>query len=270
MSQRVNTVEVKVREKSSAAESQAFQAEVVPNAVYEGRQLYLRLAEFLNLPYDDHYRAQRMVEDIEKFICRELENGNRLDFGLVSFLPRLSAALPTRDASPEECGIYVRGSVKARKVLSASLEPYLKAVNPIAGKRLSINAVTDMNGQVVKNPNVDEIMERPRHRFESPKKTVYNIRSGMDLQMYVTNVTIDRTMSDEGIWLENQMKRFRQKRNVIARAEVLDATSDPSRINFRFNQPLKPGKFMLVAGTRAGQGRNYRLRIVRTPINVLG
>ena len=108
MSQRVNTVEVKVREKSSAAESQAFQAEVIPNAVYEGRQLYLRLAEFLNLPYDDHYRAQRMVEDIEKFIRRELESGNRLDFGLVSFLPRLSAALPTRDASPEECGIYVR------------------------------------------------------------------------------------------------------------------------------------------------------------------
>ena len=95
-------------------------------------------------------------------------------------------------------------------------------------------------------------------------------RKEMDLQMYVTNVTIDRTMSDEGIWLENQMKRFRQKRNVIARAEVLDATSDPTRINFRFNQPLRPGKFMLVAGTRAGQGRAYRLRIVRTPINVLG
>ena len=37
MSQRVNTVEVKVCEKSSTAESQAFQAEVVPNAVYEGR-----------------------------------------------------------------------------------------------------------------------------------------------------------------------------------------------------------------------------------------
>ena len=61
MSQRVNTVEVKVREKSSTAGSQAFQAEVVPNAVY--------------------YRAQRMVEDIEKFIRRELESGNRLGFG---------------------------------------------------------------------------------------------------------------------------------------------------------------------------------------------
>ena len=33
MSQRVNTVEVKVREKSSTAGSQAFQAEVVPDAV---------------------------------------------------------------------------------------------------------------------------------------------------------------------------------------------------------------------------------------------
>ena len=270
MSQRINTVEVKVREKSSAAESQAFQAEVVPNAVYGGRQLYLRLAEFLNLPYDDHYRAQRMVEDIEKFICRELESGNRLDFGLVSFLPRLSAALPTRDASPEECGIYVRGAVKARKVLSASLEPYLMAINPVAGNRISINAVTDLDGQIVKDPNVDEMMERLKHRFESPKKMVYNIRSGMDLRMSVTNVTIDRTMSDEGIWLENQMKRFRQKRNVIARAEVLDASSDPSRIVFRFDRPLKPGKFMLVAGTRAGLGRDYRLRIVRTPINVLG
>ena len=38
MSQRVNSVEVKVREKSSAAGSQAFQAEVVPNAVYEDEE----------------------------------------------------------------------------------------------------------------------------------------------------------------------------------------------------------------------------------------
>lgn len=62
-----------------------------------------------------------MVEGIERFIRRELENGNRLDFGLVSFLPRLSAALPARDADPGETGIRLRGSVKARKSLSASL-----------------------------------------------------------------------------------------------------------------------------------------------------
>ena len=54
------------------------------------------------------------------------------------------------------------------------------------------------------------------------------------------------------------------------RAEVLDATSDPTRITSRFDEPLKPGKYMLVAGTRAGLGRDYRLRIVRTPSNVLG
>ena len=36
MSQRVNKIEVKVHEKSSAAECQAFQAEVIPNAVYAG------------------------------------------------------------------------------------------------------------------------------------------------------------------------------------------------------------------------------------------
>ena len=39
MSQRVNTVEVKVREKSSAAGSLAFQAEVIPNAVCAGRSM---------------------------------------------------------------------------------------------------------------------------------------------------------------------------------------------------------------------------------------
>ena len=143
----------------------------------------------------------------------------------------MSQRVNTVEVKVREKSICVRGAVKAWKVLSASLEPYLKAVNPIAGRRISINAVTDLNGQVVKDSNVDEMTERARHRFESPKKTVYNIRSGMDLEMYVTNVTIDRTMSDEGIWLENQMKRFRQKRNVIARAEVLDAND---RVRFVF------------------------------------
>ena len=76
-------------------------------------------------------------------------------------------------------------------------------------------------------------------------------------------------MADDGIWLENQVKRRNQKRKVIARAEILDS-SDPWYVKCRFNDPLPAGKFMLVAGTRAGNGPAYRLRIARTLVKVVG
>ena len=46
-----------------------------------------------------------------------LAQGNRLDFGLVSFYPRLSGALSSRDIDPEQDGLFVRGAVKATRTL---------------------------------------------------------------------------------------------------------------------------------------------------------
>ena len=248
MSPKKTVVKIKARTKSASGESQSFQAEVIPNAVYEGRELYLRLAEFLNLPYQDHYRAQTIVEGIERFVLRELESGNRLDFGLVSFLPRLSAALPSRDADPGEAGVHLRGAVKARKSLSASLDEYLIAENPVAGDPIHLRNILDLDDQ----SNVDVIV------------------SGHTLNAAVTNITIDPAAPDEGIWLETPLKHLNQKRKLIARAEVLDGMSDPFYVKFRFNEPLPHGKFMLVAGTRAGKGRAYKLRIARMLVRVIG
>ena len=114
-------------------------------------------------------------------------------------------------------------------------------MNPIAGDPIRILNILDLD-----NPKAHDV-----------------IASGHTLSVAVANITIDPKMPDEGIWLENQVKRCRQKRKAIARAEILDA-SDPLYVKCRFNDPLPSGKFMLAAGTRAGNGPAYKLRIART------
>ena len=45
--------------------------------------------------------AQATLTMLEGFILAELSQGNRLEFNLATFYPRLSSALPSRDSSPE-------------------------------------------------------------------------------------------------------------------------------------------------------------------------
>ena len=47
--------------------------------------------------------------------------GKQLDFDLVSFYPRLSGALPSRDSDPAAEGMFVRGAVKARRANLCSM-----------------------------------------------------------------------------------------------------------------------------------------------------
>ena len=58
--------------------------------------------------------AKTMIGSLEEFILQALAEGKQLDFGLVSFYPRLSGALLSRDSDPESEGLFVRGAVKAR------------------------------------------------------------------------------------------------------------------------------------------------------------
>ena len=71
---------------------------------------------------------------LEGFILAELAKGKKIDFELVSFYPRLSGALPSRDSSPEAEGLFVRGAVKARRTLMNGLKDKLEAVNSISRK----------------------------------------------------------------------------------------------------------------------------------------
>jgi len=243
MSKSKVVVDLKVRANAPGEGIQAYQAEVIPRTVYEGSELYQRLSEFLGLP-SDGYRAKTLVDNIESFVRRELELGNRLDFGLVSFFPKLSAALPSRDADPGDAGLYVRGAVKARKSLSASLANHLVAKNPVAGDPLWIGNVL--------NEALDD----------------YDLVTKGDVQSIVcSHVTIDPSRPDEGIWLEKPIKRRGQKHIPLVRAEVVEAKCN--QIRCRFTELPRPGRYNIVIGTRGEKGPSYKLRCVRHPVRVL-
>ena len=104
------------REKDAAGK---FQTNLTPNATLEGKGLIKRWAEFTRL---NVAQAETTLVLLRGFILEELAKGNKLDFELVSFYPRLSGALPNRDSSPDAEGLYVRGAVKARRPLMNGLK----------------------------------------------------------------------------------------------------------------------------------------------------
>ena len=242
------TVKIKVRESSAREDLRRFQAEIVPNAVFEGRELWERFAAFLGLPFDKAHQAKTRITEIEDFILSELERGNRLDFGLVSFFPKLSAALPERDADPTAVGVHVRGAVKSRRSLSAPLDKYLVAENPTATETSRI---------------LNVIIEGDR----TPSRGVDRITDGKVLSALCKDVTIDLSQPDEGIWLEKQAKRWHEQHLKVADCEYL--RTDYDCLKFRLNEKVAPGKYMLTMGTRAGRGPDYKLRVVRHLVRVV-
>lgn len=246
MKRQRQTVKLSVRAKSAGSGEQSFQADVVPNAVYEGRELHERFADFLGLGAKDVHQAKTRIEELENFILRELEQGNRLDFGLVSFYPRLSAALPTRDSDPEDAGLHLRGAVKSRRSLSASLDEYLSAENPTATVSIRIYSVM---------------------AEDSPHCRMDEIPIGTVCGAVCHDVVIDPNRPDEGIWLEKPVKRRNQTHEVLARCEYLGVRN--GLIRFRLNETVPPGRYMLSIGTRAGMGPAYRLRVARHQVRVV-
>lgn len=233
---------LRVRKNSARAGVQAFQAEVVPHNTYEGTELYARLSDFLGYGKDG-YRARSLVQNVEAFIRQELEQGNRLDFGLVSFFPKLSAALPTQDADPDEAGLFVRGGVKARKALSASMADHLLAKNPEAGDPIWISSI-----------------------YNETLDTYDLVAERCVLSVAARYVTVDPSRPDEGIWLEKQIKRRRQKHIPLVHAEIIEAKDD--QIRCRFAEVPSPGKYNFVVGTRGTNGPDYKLRFVRHVVRV--
>jgi hypothetical protein len=101
-------MQMRTKIKAAARENDAagkFQTDLTPNETLEGDALIKRWAEYSRL---NAAQAQTALVLLKGFILDELAKGNKLDFELVSFYPRLSGALSSRDSSPDAEGLYVR------------------------------------------------------------------------------------------------------------------------------------------------------------------
>ena len=212
-----------------------FQAILTPVEVVKGNELVERLAQYSNVQ-PGQARVQLAV--LEGFILDMLAKGKRLDFGLVSFYPRLSGALSSRDAVPEADGLFVRGAVKANRTLT----------NALKGKLCAINA-SETDSVVINN-----VFDRDANTFEA-------IAADHVISISGENIKIDSTQDDEGVWLVK--RRHIGKRNhayeVVARANVKQ--SDAGVAEVIFPGPLPSGKYLLEVRTRRGKGLDFKVVI---------
>ena len=215
-----------------------FQADMEPTDILSEKDIVTRWAENAGLK---PIMAQAALTSLEGFILQELAKGRRLDFNLVSFYPRLSGALSSRDSDPESDGLFVRGAVKARRTLVNGLKNQLEAEN----------------GLVVCRPRISNILDRTISKFDV-------IASGHVLSAAGTEIQIDLSRDDEGIWLE---KETRKGSVTIARARVLNT----SHINteFTFAEPIPRGKYFVTIRSRCGRGTEYQVLRGRHEVTAL-
>lgn len=235
-----NEITLSIRNKTpKAAKSVCFQSSLEPNRTYAGESLYREFSEFCNRKPAE---IESFIKLIEGFILEQLKKGNRLDFGLVSFLPRLSGAMKTKDGDPEEQGLFVRGSVKPRKKLMESLDRHLEPINRQGPRqRIRLYGTTDREQQ---------------HMYDK-------IRIGEPfVALASTLVSFDPKMEDEGLFLENKRGK------VFGKAEMLNVGENQDfEAIFRGNIPA--GNYILIAQTRCGKGPGYDLRRARAKIRVV-
>ena len=205
-----------------------FQTELEPACTLAGKTLVKRWAAYSNM---NTAHAQAMLTLMEGFILDELCDGNRLDFGLVSFYPRLSGAISSRDASPETDGCYVRGAVKARRTLTNGLKDKLEAENSLC----------------TVHSRIFNVFDKTLGRFDV-------IAAGHVLSVAGIDIPVDETREDEGVWLE---KRTHDGYVRTVRGKVLKVETDFTEIIF--DEPVVRGAYMLAFYTRCGHGSDYRV-----------
>ncbi len=215
-----------------------FQADLEPVDTLAGKDLIQRWAESVGLT---PILAKTMLTGLEGFILQELAQGRRLDFNLVSFYPRLSGALSSRDSDPEADGLFVRGAVKARRALVYGLKRSLEAENGLA----------------VTRPRISNVFDKTANKHDV-------LAAGHELSAVGREFQIDLSHEDEGIWLE---KETRKGTVTIARARVLKS----SHINteFIFDGPIPPGKYFVTICSRCGRGLEYRVIRCRREVTAL-
>ena len=189
--------------------------------------------------------AKSHLIGFESFLLDQLAKGFRLDFGLVSFYPRLSGGLTSRDADPESDGLFVRGAVKARRALVNGLKRRLVAENAQKTSRVRIYSVFDR--------------EIGRGSIVTPGHTI---------TITGTDIPIDPTRDDEGVWLEKRLHKNARKRSYIkvARGRVLK--SDIALAEAVFEGPIEKGTYLLTIYTRCGRGTDFKVVHCRSEVSV--
>ena len=184
---------------------------------------------------------KQMVNMIEDGILYALQQGHQVNLNLASFYPRLSGALPARDADPESEMLFVRGAVKARGTLMNGLKEKLVAVNRLSRERARVFDVFD----------------------EATKKS-NTVVAGHVLSASGIDIAIDQSQSDEGVWLEKKRKRRMDR---VAKARIIE--SNNLGIKFIFDRTPPRGKYFLIVATRSGDGTDYRVRRARCAVKVV-
>ena len=229
--------QIKIKPRTTTVNGK-FQADMEPTDTLSENERVARWAEAAGLK---PILAQTVLTSLEGFILQELAAGRRLDFNLVSFYPRLSGALSSRDSDPESDGLFVRGAVKARRALVNGLKRSLEAENGLA----------------VTRPRISNIFDKTADRFDV-------VAAGHELSAAGRDIRIDLSRDDEGVWLEKDTRKDAVR---IARGRVLES----SQINtvFVFDKPIPRGKYFVAIYSRCGRGIDYKVIRCRREVTVL-
>ncbi|MCR5751351.1 MAG: DUF4469 domain-containing protein [Kiritimatiellae bacterium] len=189
--------------------------------------------------------AKSQIVGFESFILDLLANGFRLDFGLVSFYPRMSGGLSSIDADPEADGLYVRGAVKAKRALVNGLKNRLVAENALTTSRARIHSVID-----------DETGR------------IGTMTTGRVVSVAGSDIVINPKQDDEGIWLEKRRHDSARGHSYVKVARGRIVQSDNSTAKVVFDEPVPKGKYLLTLYTRCGRGASYKATLCRREVNV--
>ena len=223
--QRRSKITAVTRNKDAAGK---FQTDLTPIDTLSGDELAERWATYSR---QTHAQAQAMLTMLEGFILSELAEGRKLDFGLVSFYPRLSGALSSRDSSPDAEGLFVRGAVKARRPLMNGLKNKLEAVNNLSTVHSRIFSVLD----------------KTVNRFDV-------LATGHILSIAGIDIPVNASKEDEGIWLERRVHNGYAR---VAQGRIVSDSPDIQEVVF--DDPIPPGKYVLAIYTRCGHDDSYRV-----------
>ena len=220
-----------------------FQASLQPTGVLTKDDLVEKWASYSHI---GRGQARVQILSFEDFILEQLANGYQLEFGLVSFYPRLSGGLSSRDADPESDGLFVRGAVKARRALVNGLKQKLRAENALKAS----------------NVRIYNVFNEGRGRYDV-------VSAGETLSISGLNIPIDTTRDDEGVWLERRTHVTRRNRPWVKVARGRVVKSDMTIAKVVFDEPILPGTYFLTVYTRSGHGTDFKVvhcrHEVRTP-----
>ena len=149
----------------------------------------------------------------------------------MSFYPRLSGALSSRDSSPGAEGLYVRGAVKARRPLMNGLRDKLEAVN----------------GLTTVQAHIYNVFDKTAKRFDV-------LATGHVLSVAGYDIPVDAAKEDEGVWLERRTHKGYER---VAKGRGVGYATDLTEVVF--DEQIAPGTYVLAFYTRCGHGEGYRV-----------